>query len=165
MRRIRSARVLVMAAALVGGAVTATPANAAPIYPMIAVQITARAGQVPTYSVVAQAPTPWSCAQGPWGSGVFVVTCTAPAAPVGFENTCLWTVVNVTSAGIPGAGNLYGQTQCDNHPGSAASTPSGGSASDVDAVNVQFSTVVCRAQGGVFEPSTRPWTVSCTNNH
>lgn len=165
MRSLRTFRLVLAASGVVTGLVMTAPAHAAPIYPMIAVTITARAGQVPTYTVTAQAPTPWTCAQGQWGSGTYEVACTPPIAPAGFTNTCIWNAVAITSAGIPLAGNLYAQANCDNDPGASAATPSGTSNSGAAVVNLAFTTFYCRVIGGATEPSTRPWTATCTDNH
>ena len=165
MRRIRSVPVALVAAGLISGVVPQAPAQAAtPLYAMITVTINARAGVRPTFTVSAQAPA-WKCVEGTWGSGTYVVECTPPPAPDGFENYCAWNVLAVTSAGIPGAGNLYGHTHCDTNAGSSASTPTGASSGDADLVNVPVSTFYCRGFGGAVEPALRPWTITCTANH
>lgn len=165
MIRSRNAK-LVAAAGLVSAVATATPAEAAlPVYPMIAITISARAGQVPTATVSAQAPAFWTCSQPTWGFGTYVVACTPPAAPPGFENVCAWNIVTVTSAGIPGFGPLNARASCDGDPGAAASTNSGGTNQAATLPNIPFSTFFCSAAGGVNEPAMRPWTVNCTVDH
>lgn len=165
MGNLRPIRSLLAGTAVLTGLVMSAPAHAAPIYPMIAVTITARAGQTPTFAVTAQAPSAWTCIPGTWGGGTFVVACTPPAAPTGFTNTCIWNAVAVSSVGIPLAGNLYAQAHCDSDPGASTSTPSGTSNAGAAVVNVAFDTFYCRVYGGFFEPSMRPWTVTCTDNH
>jgi hypothetical protein len=164
MRSLRTFRLVLAATGVVTGLVMTAPANAAPITPMIAVTITARAGMVPTFDASVQAPA-WTCVKQQWGSGTFVVACTPAAAPGGFTNTCVWNAVAITSAGIPLAGNLYAQSYCDTDEGAGASTPSGTSTASSAVVDVAFTTFYCRVDGGATEPSTRPWTVTCTDNH
>lgn len=164
MNGMRKARVVLAATAVVSGFTLTAPANAAPIYPMIVVTVTGRAGVTPSFTITAQSPT-WTCVQGTWSAGSYVVECTPPTPPAGFTNTCLNTAVSVTSGGIPGAGALYGQTHCDDDPGSAASTPTGSSAVDADVPNVEFTKGYCEVHGGPAEPAKRPWTVTCTIDH
>ena len=167
MNRLRNAvRLLAVGTGALSTLVTATQANAAlPIYPMIAITISARAGQVPTYVVTAQAPGLWACSQPTWGLGTYVVHCTPPAAPAGFENVCVWNIVTVTSAGIPGFGPLNARANCDGDPGAAASTNTGGTNQATTLPNIVFSDFYCSVSGGINEPGMRPWTVNCTVDH
>lgn len=163
MRKFRSLRLAAAGAALAAGAFMTTPAHAVPIYPMLFVTINAPVGGAVTYTIDAQAPVGWTCVQLTWTNGVYHLRCQAPVAPVGFENTCIWNVVKVQATGV--AGNLYGQSHCDGHPGASASTPAPGAQVGTAQPNLQFTYAYCRANSGATDALVRPWTVRCSMNH
>lgn len=165
--KIRSLRLGALAAAVTAVVAMTGPAHATPIYPMLFVTINAPVAGVVTYSIDAQAPAGWTCVQLTWAAGSYHLQCSPPAAPRGFENTCVWNVVKVQTSGVRGA--LYGQSHCDKDPGASANVAANAGLPAGNAAwanpNLQFSSAYCRADTGINDTFVRPWTVRCSVNH